>query len=184
MWRMAMDTIRSLEKSLGEQYAKAPHLPKNITHWIADNIWWLVIIGVVLSALSILALLPLLLFSFGLTTATQLSLAPYSNAAYSTGVNAAWLTSLVSLAGIVVTTVLEAMAISPLKHKLKKGWTLLFIVALFNLGFGIVSAILTVNLGSIFFTILGSAIWGYVLFEIYGYFATSKVAAKKATAKA
>lgn len=173
-----MEAVRSLEKTLNDVYRNVPHLPKTFTQWLADNIWWLVIIGVVLSILSLLALIPLALFAFGLSASVA--------TAYTTDVSSfqgAWLSVGLQLAVLIATTVIEAFAISPLKVKAKKGWTLLFIAALVNTVANIIISLVDFNIFGIVTGLLWAAVWGYVLFEIHGYFgAAHKVAAKK-TAK-
>jgi len=178
-----METLTSLEKTLSKWYKDLPHLPKGFTDWLAENIWWLVVIGVVLSILSLLVLIPVALIVFGITSGVA-STYGYPGAMSVTGAGLAWLSVTLSIAALVVTTILEAMAISPLKAKAKKGWTLLFAVAVFNLAFNIVSALVEINIFGIITAILWAAVWGYFLFEIRSYFGAKHKAEAKTAKKA
>lgn len=165
-----MEVVRSLEKTLGQVYKSAPHLPANARKWLADNVWWIALIGVVLSVLGLLVLVPLFLTALGLSVFVAAS-------GYSYGVNGTW--ALLSLISLVATTVLMAMAISPLKVKAKKGWTLLFISALVSLVFSVVVDILAFDVFGIVTTALWAAIAGYFLFEIHDQFGAKRVVKDK-----
>jgi hypothetical protein len=43
-----METINKLETTVAGWYTGLPHLPKTFTQWLAANVWWLALIGVVL----------------------------------------------------------------------------------------------------------------------------------------
>jgi hypothetical protein len=175
-----MDQVHNLEKTVAVWYKNVPHLPKEFTKWLSDNIWWLVVIGVVVSVLALLALIPLALFAFGLSAGANAIYPTYTTGGY----GVLWVGVLVSIVSFVVITVLEAMAISPLKAKAKKGWTLLFIVALVNLAFSVLSDIVNLNLFSIVLTVLWAAVHGYFLFEIRNYFGATHKVEHKSAAKA
>lgn len=174
-----MEFVQSLEKSLSQLYKNVPHLPAGGRKWLGDNVWWLVIIAVVISVFGVFALLGALSAAFGLSAYVASS--PY--AAYASGSwGMVWLVSLIALAGLVITTVLMLMAINPLKTKAKLGWTLLFIILLIELVFGIVGDIVAIDIFGIILSLLWAAVWGYFLFEIRGEFgrAAKPVAEKPA----
>jgi len=66
--------------------------------------------------------------------------------------------------------VLEAMAITPLKAKQKRGWDLLFLVSLVTFTGAVLNALITGNINHIFGLIIGTLVGLYVLFEIRMYF--------------
>ena len=169
-----MSIVTQLEESLVKLYQKLPHLPSNIRTWIGTNIWWITLIGVVLGALGVVSSLFALLFAAGWV-------APYVHMYGQYGVGAlagaaiAWGVVWALVGATVV--VVSAMAIQPLRDKLKKGWNLLFVVLLIQ-GASIVLEFLF-NLG--FWSFVGlfwSALWlaaaGYVLFELRSQFAEKK----------
>lgn len=159
-----MQQLAPIEQSLAKLFEGFPHLPKSVREWIADNIWWIVIIGVVLGVMS----MAWLLFAAAL-------FGPFlvGYIAATASVQQGALTSLVtiiSLAAGVVTLILDAMAIQPLKAKLKRGWNLIFLSSLISFAAGIVSAVLNVSFGGILGSILGTGITMYLLFELRAYF--------------
>lgn len=160
-----MQQLASIERSLAKVFEGFPHLPKNVREWIADNVWWIVIIGVALSAMSLMWLL----------FATVL-FGPFlvGYAAVVAGLQQGATTAFVwaiSLAAGVVTLVLDAMAIQPLKAKLKRGWNLIFLSALISFVAGVVSAVLNVSFSGLLGSVLGTGIAMYLLFELRSYFA-------------
>lgn len=175
-----MELVHSLEKTLSEWYAKAPHLPAEARKWLADNVWWLAIVGVVLSVFGALSIIGIVFAAFGISAmVATTAYSPYVATAF----GAVWLAALVGLASIVATAVLLLMAVSPLKIKAKKGWTLLFIVALVSLALQVVSGLVTFDLGAIVVSVLWSAVGAYFLFEIHEYFGAKTKVAAKAPAK-
>ncbi len=160
-----MEAVRSLEKSLGQLYKSAPHTPVTFRKWLGENVWWIALIGVVLSVLSLLVLIPLTFAALGLGAFVATS--PYASG-YSYASNG--VVALVSLTSLVVTTILMAMAISPLKAKAKKGWTLLFISALVSLALSAVIDIIILDVFGLLMTVIWAAIAGYLLFEIHSEF--------------
>ncbi len=171
-----MEQVRALEKTISGWYANAPHLPVNARKWLANNVWWLAVVGIVLSAFAILSIIGILVVALGLSAfvATSVYSAPYAGAV----VGATWLVSLIGLVGLVITVALLAMAVGPLKAKAKKGWTILFVIALISLAVQVVGDLVTFNLAGILVAVLWTGIGAYFLFEIRDEFGVQKVAAK------
>ena len=165
-----MESLHKLETMAADWFKNVPHLPKGGQKWLADNIWWLAIIAVVLSVMALLAIVPLAMLSFGLSA----TMSPYAyGPAYSVGAFA-WLTVLISLVSLVAYAVLAGMAISPLKAHKKKGWDLLFLTVVID-AVVVAATILTFDFSSLLGGILGLAISGYLLFEIRSFFLEGKV---------
>lgn len=177
-----MKQVRELENKLHGWYKGAPHLPKEAQHWLADNVWWLALIGAILSALGLFIVIPLLLAALALTTAVAPFAAGYGY--YPDVIGLGWLATTLSLISYVATGILLAMSVSPLKVKAKKGWELVFLSYLVNFGLSILGAVVTFSIVGVFGAFIGAAIGGYFLFEIYSYFGAKAKAEPKVAAKA
>lgn len=164
-----MEYITKLERIVIGWFKDIPHLPAGARKWIGNNVWWLAIIGLVLSGISVIGLL---LSIAGLALAGGVAASYYAS---STFVAFALINAIVALVFAVLDCVLLAMAISPLREKQKKGWVLLFMTLLLGAVSTVVSAILTLSLLSFITSILFGAIWlaigAYLLSEIHGEFA-------------
>lgn len=155
-----MESVRSLEDKIAEVHKGLPHLPGGARAWIVANAWWIVLIGVILSAMGLFATLNVLI-----TLNLAMSGAGGYGLAYAPFVGVsligAWVSLLFGAAGLVV----EAMAISPLKAQLKRGWDLLFLASLISLVAGLVGIVLG-NFFGISGVAIGLAIGWYFLFEV------------------
>lgn len=148
-----------------------PHLPKAGTKWISENIWWITLVGVILSCIG-------LLFSLmGLLTAlSTLGANPYYYGyGYSSVHSGFWIFEvLVSMAFTVVAAMLLSRAITPLKTMKAKGWNILFKLFLLDAIYVVVGALFSYGvIGFIFsliFGAIGLAISAYLLFEIKSHF--------------
>ena len=165
-----MEQVSKWEKQLAAWYENAPHLPQGGQKWLGANVWWIVAIGVVLSAIGVLTLIGGLFTSIGLMTSSVA--ASY----YVTTTALGWVvvTAVVALVFTAIECVLLATAVTPLKEKQKKGWNILFIVWLLSVAYAVVAAVLTLNVFSAFASLLFSAVFAiigaYFLFEIRGQF--------------
>lgn len=173
-----MEQIEKLETMISGWFKDLPRLPKGLTDWLADNVWWLTIVGVVLSVFAVFSALSLLMLAFGITGLALGGV--YGGYAASAVVGVALISVLASIAGFVVTTIIMVLAISPLKEKKKKGWTLLFVVLLLSFAFSVVANLISFNVVGILWAVIWAVVEAYVLFEIRGYFGvTSKKETKK-----
>ena len=175
-----MEAVRNLEKTMEGWYKDLPHLPKDLRKWLGDNLWWITIVGIVLSVFAVFAAIGALMLALGIA-GSVLGGTAYYGGAVAASIGAAWLWSLIALAGSAVTILLLLMAVNPLKVKAKKGWTLLFVVLLVSVAFNLVQSLGSFNVAGLFFTLLWGAVEGYFLFEIRGEF--GKVATKAEPAK-
>ena len=163
--RRHMEPLTKLEKIILGWYKKLPHLPESARKWLGDNVWWIAVIGLVLTCIGILSVL----FGTLLSTATSV--------AYVLPAFAAWqlITGTVLLAFLVIEAILLGLAIKPLQVKQKKGWVLLYLLWLIGILYVVVYAVLTLNPFLFIVQVLFGAIWvaisGYFLFEIHGQFA-------------
>ncbi len=177
-----MDTVKNLEKTIGGWYKNVPHLPKGGQQWLADNVWWLALVGAILSVLGLFVVIPALLIALAFTSAVT-TVTPYS-VYYSNDVaGIVWLSLLVGLVSYIVTAVLLALAVNPLKAKSRKGWEFLFLSYLINFVLGVVSSLVLLNFSGIIGAAVGAAVGGYFLYEIHSHFVAKHKVAHKASAK-
>lgn len=167
-----MESIRKLESTVAGWYEKAPHLPLGGRKWLAENVWWIGLVGLVLGVIGVWSVLAV---TFWASTALTI----YGGVAGAVVGSLAFVAVLIALAFSIVLLVLLGMAIMPLKAGMKKGWNLLFISALLSLASTVVAFLLSWNLGSFVMGLLSTAISGYFLFEIRSYFKTSGVEVKR-----
>lgn len=171
-----MESLRNLETMVASWYKGMPHLPKNGRQWLAENAWWLVLIGVILGTFGILSVLLATLFAGTL-------LAGYGGPVGAAIGGLAFVIVIISLAFAVVDMVFSAMAIAPLQAMRKKGWSLLFLVSLINVLSLLVSFLFQLNLFSLIWGLIFAGIGGYFLFEIRDYFLAAHPAKKSAAHK-
>jgi uncharacterized membrane-anchored protein YitT (DUF2179 family) len=162
-----MENIRKLETTIASWYEKAPHLPLGGRKWLADNAWWLVLIGVVIGALIVFSVLSVSLLAGALLVGIG------GVAGIAAGLLILFV--LLWLALAIINIVLLAMAVTRLRAKEKKGWTFVFIVVLLNLIAAILHLLFDFEPTSFILSLLGSAISGYFLFEIREYFTATRV---------
>lgn len=165
-----MDILHKFEKKVLSWFKSAPNLPDGARKWLGDNIWWITLIGLILTVVSLLSLLAGLNERVALLNSVVASY--YTS---STVMSWAIVTAIVSSVFLILQGILLAMAIQPLKQKQKKGWVLLFGSWLVAGLAVVVSAVLTLSVFSFIINILFGAVWlaviGYFLFEIHGQFA-------------
>jgi len=174
-----MSSIAKFENTIGGWLKPLPHLPEAGRKWLAENIWWIALVGLILSVIGMVMLIGTIIVAFPFIFGTATIISYYSATAY-TGF---WMvSSVVSLIFMIATVVITAMAISPLKKRIKKGWDLMFITLIIGGLSAVLSAIINFNVlnfvPSIIFAALGLAIGSYFLYEIRSFFDTTVVAKK------
>lgn len=179
-----MKYVRKLEAMAEDWLKKVPHLPKNGQKWLAENVWWIALIGAIAYGISIIV---------GLSTLAVLVAPPAYYAYYVAGpVFSGWaiVTTTIGLLFNLLAGLLLAISVSPLKEMTKKGWTVLFMLLLVNAVALVVTTLLNLigNFGILAFVgVLFSLVFGaiflsiaaYFLFEIRSYFAHTTKGAKK-----
>lgn len=157
-----MELLHSLESKIADVAKGLPHLPKEFSKWLADNAWWLTLIGVVLGVLAIFPLLAGTIFVSSVVSVYDVYYPARSGAIQAS----LW----ASLGFYVLLVAIEALAISPLKGHKKLGWDLLFLAVLVSAIFSVVNAVITYSAGALLGGAIGLAIGLYVLFEIRSHF--------------
>ncbi len=162
-----MGPINKLEATIATWYKDAPHLPKEGQKWLAQNIWWLTLVGVILGILGIASLI----FATLLAGAVLVGFGGAVGAALG---GIALVAVFVSVALSVVTIVLGAMAITPLKGLQKKGWILLFVIGLLNVAAQVISFLFYYNVFTLIWGLVLALVGIYFLFEIREYYGSEK----------
>lgn len=166
-----MDSIHKLEDMIEGWFKPLPHLPAAGRKWLAENLWWITLVGVILAAWAALTAYQSLSYLDNLNSAfggLVGNIIAQNNGQF-------WQTSVyISIALLTVTAVIEAIAISPLKAMSKKGWDLMFLATIVGVASSLVSGILNAQISGIFGAIIGAAIGAYLLFEIRSSFSSAK----------
>jgi uncharacterized membrane protein YhaH (DUF805 family) len=175
-----MEFISKLEKLVLGWAKNVPHLPAAGQKWLGANVWWIALIGAIISGIATL-------ISLGAIATLVGTLSAPSNAYYvaSDYTSLAIMTAIVSLVFLVANGVLLALAVKPLQNMQKKGWVLLFLTLLVQVVSVLVRAVLTFSIVGfivgIIFGAVGLAITAYFLSEIHGQFShRAKVTIRKA----
>lgn len=162
-----MESLQTLEKNLVDFFKSWPRLPKELTKFLADWAWLFTLIGVVLGVLGLFSALSVVLFGAALLTSAAGVLGAGIGALATIGL-------IVSLLFSVVILYLEAMAISPLKEKKKKGWDYIYWAMLVSILSTIITTLLTLNFVGLIYSAIFVVLGGYILFEVRGHFVASQ----------
>lgn len=158
-----MESLHKLELTVAGWYKDLPHLPESGRKVLATNVWWLVLVGVVLGALALSGL-------FMTIMVTSFVLIGFGGAVGAAAGVVAFLGTLVFFALAVIDIVIAAMAVSPLKQMQKRGWRLLFIITLLNVVSVIVSFLSHFDVFGLLWSLLVTAVGAYFLYEVRDYF--------------
>ena len=78
-----METLHKLEDTIEGWLKPLPHLPEDWRKWIANNSWWITLIGVIISAFGILGLAYALMIAISFFGAVSSFLTYQTGATYS-----------------------------------------------------------------------------------------------------
>lgn len=171
-----METVHKLEQTVADWYKKAPHLPPEVSKWIATNAWWLVIIWLVIGVFGVLA-------AIGLTSLGAMFLAGFGGIVGAALGGLALIAVLIGLALAIVQLVIASMAIQPLKGMRKRGWDLLFVIMLIDVVALAATLLLTFDIFSAVWGLLWVVVVGYFLFEARQYYSVTLATKKKSATK-
>jgi len=160
---------------MADWHKQLPHLPDGGQTWLARNVWWIVLIGVILGALGILS-------AFSMTLLASVLFLSVSGTVGAAASGLVFLAFIVSMAFAAADVIVMALAIPQLKVMRSRGWTLLFIAALINLASLVVSFLLSFNVGSLIVGALGTAVCLYFVFEIRTHFSVTGVPRRRVVA--
>lgn len=166
-----MEIVNKLENRLADVYKGLPHLPADVKKWIAENVWWMTIVGVIFSVFGVISLVVMTFFA----SAFFVGFGGLAGAAVAAAGGFALMSAVVSIAFMMVELVVMGMAISPLHNMQKKGWTFVFIAMLIQAGSYVASSLFSFNLFSLVWSLLILAVGVYFLFEIREHFSGKKM---------
>jgi hypothetical protein len=170
-----MDSLHKFETTVADWYKNVPHIPKGGQKWIADNVWWIVLVAVIFGAFAIVSLFTLIAGLSVVTTTYGIYGSAYNTIAPTVYTGLGLVTAWLTLAALAASTVVMACAISPLKHQTKKGWDLLFLSDILYFALVILAAVASFNFFGIVGPLISTAISFYFLFEIRSYFHGAKL---------
>ncbi len=174
-----MAGVKGVEKSLDEVFGKkAPKLPEGGKKFLVEYGPYLVLIGAALSAFSAWSLWNAARAVDSLTRwADELSRA-YGGSGVATSHYTVWVWLAVGVS--LVSTILYFMAYKPLKERLKRGWDYVFYVALLGVAYSVVMLFIdTRGFGSFLWSLVGSAVGFWLLFQIRPAYKETVSSAKK-----
>lgn len=179
-----MESVRKLEKSLGELFKDLPPLPKNAKQTLASFWPWLALLFGILQLAAAWSL-------WRLFDRTQplIDLAN-SYSQYYTGTTIGYSSFektmiYVAIAMLVVQGIIMLMAFSPLKDRLKRGWDLIFLSLLLSVAYAVVTIFIDGRgVGSFIFSLLMTVIGLYFMFQLKDLYSDKPAAAKKPAVKA
>jgi hypothetical protein len=146
------EQLKPLLKTLDENFAKLPVLPKNVNEFIVSVAPWLALVFGVLAILAGVA-------AFGVLSA-------FSPVAAVAGVGGYALTAILSSIVLLVQGVIELLAFPALKVRKVKGWNLMF----YSLILSVVSSIVTLSVFGIVSSLVGALIGYYFLYQVKSYY--------------
>lgn len=166
-----METIDKLENMVAGWLKPLPHLPVTWRKWIAENIWWITLVSVIVSVLVIFTMINALLIAFSVITTVTGIYGQYFSATYSVWWEV-W--SVIALGVMIVVTIIEAVAITPLRIMKRRGWDMLFLAFLIGAVETIVTFVRDFNIitfiPSVIAVVIGLGLGAYLLFEVRSYF--------------
>lgn len=181
-----MELITKLENLVAGWTKNVPHLPAAGQRWLGQNVWWIVLIGTILTGIGVLFSINGIFQTINLLNTFNSTIYGYYAVANISAMTV--VAAVVALAFSIAMGLVMALSIKPLQLMQKKGWTLLFVSWLIEAIAVVVNAILGLSVfGFIFAVIFGAiflAISGYFIFEIRGQFAHVTKTAKTTKTKA
>lgn len=163
-----MKLVKSIEKQIAEWLKDLPHLPEKGQKWIAENIWWLSTLYVVLATVAIVIIVCGLAISALLGAKVGTMVLVYGNSTFFV------ILSILTFLLLIATVVIVGVAIQPLKRLQKAGWDLLLLVFLINIVGSLISLIIDWGIRPLLSTIIFTLIEVYILFEIRSFFVGSE----------
>jgi uncharacterized membrane protein YhaH (DUF805 family) len=164
-----MEYISKLEKLVLGWAKNVPHLPAAGQKWLGANVWWIALVGAIISGIATLV-------SLSIVFRLVANLNAPSDSYYVTNdyTSIAIMSAIVSLVFLVANCVLLALAVKPLQNMQKKGWVLLFLTLLVEALSVLVHAVLSFSVVGfiidIIFGAVGLVIGAYFIAEIHGQF--------------
>jgi hypothetical protein len=160
-----MDVVHKIDKKLADVFKDLPALPKSSKELLAQ-IWpWLALVGGLMQLFAALAIWRLLSW-----TNRWEELGDFYSRTIGVDVGPSLMDKTaiyIGVAILLVDAVILLMAFSPLRARVRRGWDLLFLAALLNVAYSVVSIFIDGRgFGSFVFSLLGSAVGFYLLYQV------------------
>lgn len=169
-----MSVVKTLETQLEEVFKNAPPLPENAKKSLVNAWPWIALVFGVLQLLAALSL-------WGIVTAAEraINVANTYSMIYSgqaIGLSAGDKTIIfLAVAMLLVDAVILLKAYPELKKHSRKGWDLLFLASLLNAVYAVVTLFINQRgVGGFLFSLIGSAIGFYLLFQVKAKYGSAK----------
>lgn len=157
-----IEKFKPLLKTLDENYAKLPALPKGATDFLVGIApWAALIVGVLGLILGVLGLLA------AVSASAVVATLPVAVGAYGAGYGAKYMfMAVVGAVVLIVMCVLYLLAYPSLKARKVKGWNLMFYVLLLS----VLSSVVSLNVFGIVESLIGALIGYYFLYQVKSYY--------------
>ena len=170
-----MDVVRKIDKKIEGVFKDLPALPNSSRESLA-NIWpWVALVFGIIQLFAAWSLWRLM------SVADDVSLrygSFYVNYPDTISGSARFMAYL-GIAVLLIDAVILLLAYTPLKKRERRGWDLLLLGALLNIGYSVVSLFIhNRGLGSFIFSLLGSAVGLYLLYQVKGKYGSVKSSSK------
>lgn len=181
--KIMQQVVQTLENVVAKVFKSMPHLPENGRKWLADNVWWIALIGAIIGAIGLLLAIGSIFQTASFINAVNYYAYSYLPT-YRLG-GGAMAGMIISAIATAVSAGLLAAAVKPLQNKSANGWRLLFVAALLSSILYIVGGLLTNFIDdfivSLILTVIVLFVALYFIFEVRSYFISAKKTAAKKT---
>jgi hypothetical protein len=139
-------------------------MPASARQWIADNAWWITLIGGIVSLLAAWNYWQLGQMFNGANRLAEEVTRLYGSTTYAAELGPMWY---LALLGLVVQGGLLLLAVSKLKEHKKSGWDLLFYASLASLVIGLLYLVIPgYGFGGLLGSVVGAAVSWFFLFQV------------------
>lgn len=170
-----MSAVKQWEDKIGGLFKGAPALPENGKEGLVKAWPWIALIFGILQLLAAWALWGLMRTAESVVNLYNAYYVNYPDVMNGFDKFVIYL----GIAVLLVDAVILLMAYPELKKRSKRGWDLLFLGALINLAYAVVSLFINDRgFGSFIFSLIGSAVGFYLLFQVRGKYGHASSAKK------
>lgn len=152
--------MKAIENKIMAINSKLFQLPDNFKTGIANYLWLLTILSIILNILAIMAILGIGALSGALLYGTGLGYFTFK----------IWLIVLSGVIGTAIVVIIEILAVKPLKNKLYRGWHLMLCAICLQVVFTIVYLIASMSFSDFLRSLLNLAISLYFLAQTREHF--------------
>ena len=167
--------VDRIESIAAQWYETLPQPPRAFRRWLYENVWWIIVISVVLGVFGVLSTLKdASIHGYNLSFSLHSVFSTMDRAAIT-----------ITLAISVVILIINASAISPLRRKYKVGWNLLLASLILSAASVVIGVVLTFDVGSFISGAFMTLVLGYLLFAFRDEYVVHSIksSTKKSTKK-